>query len=691
MEQLIQDQAQRYSGAINISARNDPDAPASGQKTGGVLAINPEEQPAPIQAHPAVLIPTPLTATSSVETPSEQPEPTTSKYREVSRALLAAWPSLEEINLISDAPDPVGSTNLLRKLASYSVHPNFAREHVSSISLSNMLLSPDPRSHPIHIARKLLMLGIFLQYLRYRAGLHNDGNMLTAGRCQDIMSRLIHAACTMVTNNDDLVGSVEGIECLMLESLYKDTAGSIRRSWVVTRRAMVVAQMMGLHRGRVKVLEPETRTRFDAQYMWFRIVQSDRYLSLMLGLPQGCSDNTFATPKVLRGCQALERFSRLDTVACGRIIQRNDVVEDERDSAGDIGITLEIDGLLQQASDAMPPSWWLVDGILSTDSEGRYILFDEDTMRLVDQIAHYNLLVQLHLPYLLRSSQKHAYDYNKMTTVNASREVLRRFSIFRKAYPIGSFCRGLDFLTFVATSALCLAHLECRRLRNHDTAETTPKGNILECLTHQWPTDRALMERATECLEHMATSSGDRLAARLSTVLRHLLAIEADSASNKGGSYSANVSPGTNYKEDGGEQGNEGPSECDGCLSEGGNVLYLYIPYYGTVKIERLHGVSKSSLPVSGGRSDLLPLSADDGFAHSESVGFASLQSSHEIFIFDGHASDDQSYQTVVDPELAAGSEDWTLQGIDMVFFDSLIRGMSDGGAGKDVQDAITW
>lgn len=102
------------------------------------------------------------------------------------------------------------------------------------------------------------------------------------------MSLVVKTASRLVTSNDELLDTLEGIECLMIESMYHNNAGHLRRAWLINRRAMAFAQLMGLHTGdcrSTKILKKDTRSRIGPEYMWFRIVASDRYLSLMLGLP----------------------------------------------------------------------------------------------------------------------------------------------------------------------------------------------------------------------------------------------------------------------------------------------------------------------------------------------------------------------------------------------------------------------
>ena len=45
-----------------------------------------------------------------------------------------------------------------------------------------------------------------------------------------------------------LEGSIESLECVMIESVLQANLGNLRRSWLSGRRAMNIAQLMGLNR-----------------------------------------------------------------------------------------------------------------------------------------------------------------------------------------------------------------------------------------------------------------------------------------------------------------------------------------------------------------------------------------------------------------------------------------------------------
>ncbi|KAK4122137.1 hypothetical protein N657DRAFT_576119, partial [Parathielavia appendiculata] len=383
-------------------------------------------------------------------TPIPGPVPTlaSSKYDELSQKLSAAWPSQHDLDVLLDIPDGTKGFHLYKGgcLACDGV-----------VRPRGILRLPPPGSHPVLVARKLLLLSIFLQ------GAMSSPAQEATGVKPDwhaIMARVVDAA-RLVTANDDLAGSVEGIECLLMESMYHDAVGNLHRAFLAIRRAITMAQMMGLHRGN----RAPNSSEIDPRQLWFRLTQADRYISLVLGLPQGSCDDVFATPKALEDFppHAAERMRRLDVLAAGLILQRN--VSDMYNS----GVTREIDKLLRKSAAGLPSPWWRPANLAvfrsSRDAPGVF----EEVIRLMDQFVHYHLLAQLHLPYLLCSPANAKDDdnnqsmYSKITAANACRELLTRFVSFHQASPTAHYCRGVDFLAFFATSTLCLAHLEASR------------------------------------------------------------------------------------------------------------------------------------------------------------------------------------------------------------------------------------
>lgn len=572
-----------------------------------------------------------------------------------------------------------------------------------------MLQLPSSPCHPVLIARKLLLLSTFMQ------GIPTDaGKQLCAlsSNYKSIMYRLVDTSSKLVTSDDELVGSLEGIECIMIEGMYHNNAGNLRRAWVTHRRAMTIAQMLGLHRGAApsaKLLNSSNRSRIDPEHMWYRLIISDRYLSLMLGLPQGSLESPFGSPQALKSCTPLERMERMESIAGGLILQRN--------GAGlhDLAKTKQIDKLLQEAAALMSPQWWLAPcaaAAVGHDSQALY-----ETIRLMNQFTHYHLLVQLHLPYLLRPSDEPKYEYSKVTAVMASRELLTRFVSLRRSASVAAYCRGIDLVAFIASTVLSLAHIAARR---QQWVSDSGCGNALNLVAHQRLSDRGLLEQTLQCVLRMTESDQDAMAYQISSILKHLLAIEENAT--KDDSYSATI-----VSEPGVPESQHGDR-----VNGADHSLRIHIPYFGTIRIEhssvsRPLEVERGLMGETGGSS-----SAQDPLLHNREnpsrcsstrdsnerqaareplpgtsgpagyrIGEGSYNAdwqpvpSHldlprteeqpeptalELNAFDLEQMGVDT-ATLLVPGLAAEVDDWALQGVDMAMFDNLVRGATEAAA----------
>ncbi|KAF7591407.1 hypothetical protein BBP40_001568 [Aspergillus hancockii] len=620
----------------------------------------------------------PLSPTIGISQISRKPG--ADKYEHLTHELIAAWPSQGDLDIICTLP--VGlSAPLHRTICTFN--------HSSGVkglpSQRRMLQLPPPGSHPVLIARQLLALGTYLQGVLPSSTQGSEG----AGTSySDVMVCAVNRAIRLVTTNDELVGSVEGIECIMLEAMYHNHAGNLHRAWMAVRRAISVAQMIALPRGldspSLKILDPITRATFDPNHVCFRLVQMDRYLSLMLGLPQGSLEAPFATPQALQECHPIDRMERIHCVVAGRILQRKD------DDINNLAKAHDIDQVLQKAAGEVSPQWWLTPEVVSCNSDNAVRL--SDTMRLMGQFTHYHLLTRLHLPYMLRSSTDGRYDHSKITAVNASREILSRYVVFRTSHPSHFYCRGIDFLAFVAITVMCIAHIESRR---HDQQSTgSPNAStFFSSLAHSRPSDRGTMERTLDIIKSMALAGTDGIASKLSRVIHHLLAVEAIAA--QGTIYRTRPS-----------NGEEGELECDGKLTHGGTSLHVYISHLGGVDFER----GSISKPTAAGLEQLelgtLPTSATESLFHDQLVeqmhqppsasGYSpvdhmgcELPSSnpHPVSLQFGQGPSSQEPELHIPVQPSGAEDDWGLQGVDIALFNSLYRDT----AVPDAVEKETW
>jgi len=73
---------------------------------------------------------------------------------------------------------------------------------------------------------------------------------------QEVAERLKDVAISHVVSKDTHLGSIEALICIMMETVYHANVGNLRRSWIAVRRAITVAQLMGL-------INQEAHTEFE--------------------------------------------------------------------------------------------------------------------------------------------------------------------------------------------------------------------------------------------------------------------------------------------------------------------------------------------------------------------------------------------------------------------------------------------
>ncbi|KAI0179007.1 hypothetical protein GGR52DRAFT_579065 [Hypoxylon sp. FL1284] len=601
-----------------------------------------------------------LVAASSPDLESQK----TNDLDDVSRALIAVWPNQHDLDLILSIS--VGVSVLFHGVICQS----YSRLFREITSTKHMLQPPLQGTHPALIARKLLLLASLMQ------GIPTSSASRLVDMSSDyrvVMSRIFSTATRLVTSNDELTNSLEGIICIMIESMYLNNAGNLRRAWLANRKAMATAQMLGLHAGISSPrmdLEKETRDRIDPNYMWFRLVVTDRYLSLMLGLPQGSLETAFTNLETPDSCVAVERLERTESVAASLILQRNSA---ERT---DLAATHRIDKMLQEAAALMPPQWWLMTPEQSTTIAGSDAKAFEESIRLANHFAYNHLLVQLHLPYMMQpSSIEPSYDYSKMTAANASRTIIAQYVSFRNSLSATAYCRGIDFIAFIASTTLCIAHIEaCRQQR----ANVGKCVTVLQSLQHQRPSDRGLLERTLEAMEVMAQNHDDVVAQKVSSILRPLLAIEDNSFS--GARYHMRTSSEADSPE----------SRSLGDTTEAFHALHVQIPYFGTVQIEHDPDLPETTRPSPSileeqpWNSCASSATRPAGYAISTSqpvnTDWQAVPSPFESRLAgrDQHSSPTDTSGAhdpyLLVPGLSVDVDDWALQGVDMALFSNLMH-----------------
>lgn len=561
----------------------------------------------------------------------------------LSQGLIAAWPSQKDLDVILDIP--IGPSQQIIKAVLCDRTDLIGTTLLSS---RDLLQSPSLGSHPVLIARQLLVLATYLQGMPSSSAHHLE-KLGTSS--QEIMSRAVKTAHNLVTCNDELVASIEGIECIMLEGLYENYAGDLRRSWLAARRAVMIAQMLGLNRG----VKPTSLVSSDIEPddVWYRLVQLDRYLSLMLGLPQSSVQDFFAHPETLESCTPSDRMRRLCTVACGHLIQRGPT------EMYDPNTTKEIDKLLQGASESMPAQWWLIPVLSSNATQLERI---QDSIRFNDHLMYYHLLLQLYFPYILHIETGREYDHHKMTVVTASRDILSRFMFFRTFQPARYYCRGVDLMTFLSSTALCLAHISCGQ--RPSTADDTG----FHFLAHQRLSDRGMLEQTLTVMQGLIRVNNDAIGTLVATLLKHILIIEENIAS--GAKYTVTSTPQSRKDEGLGYQVTSTNNDT---------VLNIFIPHFSVIKIE-FQGSGQEKLQTG---VPTLPRERSLPPMESEGNGLGNISSSSSprpiLRATNSDLEEPQEQRNECDDppiiEQNAIGDDWELEGLDFNFLDGFIPG----------------
>jgi hypothetical protein len=608
-----------------------------------VTSSNPSPSPAP-QATLSQTTPSASTAYSASTVAANELIASTTgvarlaRLQVLSQTLHGSLPCPQDIQLLhkATARHPVLST--IHITTSYAT---LRRDGIQPTD--GVLREPPPvTSEPVLIAKYMLQLAVFLQDMQ--------SIMYPELRClvepaAVLTERCANTAINLVTRQDELLGSIESLESVILESVYQCNSGRLRLSWMAVQRAMLLARTMGLHlaggnshrRETLHFLDP-SGTRAELPNLWFRIVHYDLQLSRMLGLPPGAADvtkNTLSSYDM--AVETPEGFLEqvYSHVMILALAQRSSGA-----SPPDVRATQALDQELQRAANSVPSQWWLPPN-LAESSKSPFKLF-WDMRRLIIQMLHHDLRNQLSVPYMLAKGEadRQRSEMARIACVNSSREILSRFILLRDFNRTASSCRFANFLGLMAAITLVLAHLGGNR-RPHPPNQDEISSQVDSLLSHQAPSDRAMMEQALETMRRVSHSSGDALCAQSADVLHRLLDIEARN--------NLHIAEGSSYVSIHAQSDNQPATATSASAPEKGERIF--IPYFGVMRIVRSND--------NDAAREITATTAFDAGAGTE-PGYS------------------QAYDAVdlVDPLLLdLRDEHWMSQNIDMTFLDAFLDG----------------
>ncbi|KAJ5806572.1 uncharacterized protein N7503_004174 [Penicillium pulvis] len=395
--------------------------------------------------------------------------------------------------LYSMLPDPSTAAVILNSTKLFS-SPLQISQSKSGNTLSHKRPSADPlslNSHPVVFARRLVQLAVCLK----------QSNALSSGQLIVHLNESIDDAAQRYYDAASQYGG------------YHITNGDFRAAWAIQRRAANISQAIDLPN---LAKEPGSRS----EHLWFYITYSDRFLSLMLGLPFNVADDTFASTSNLAASAPAQRLERIHAHLAGYIIARNlrmrksTGFEEDSFHYEHYAETKNIDDYLKRAARILPNSWWLAPS-LDTVFDGEL----ERTAKLLTQMHQYYLLVLLHQPYTIHNQNvdlDRDYSYSRFAAVSASREVLSRYLTIRNYHRSPSY-RALDEKAFMASVTLLFSHFF-----GHENATAY-------FFEHQRSSDLGTIEKVTDLFEDLSvTLEASGLCG--SQILRKFMQVEENAA-----------------------------------------------------------------------------------------------------------------------------------------------------------------
>jgi hypothetical protein len=349
----------------------------------------------------------------------------------------------------------------------------------------------------IIVARTLLHLAICINSLPPE---FDQPRLTNIWSLDATMQNYVTTVNSLVTNADEHMLTLHGLECLMLLAVYHMNSANLRQAWLVVRRAMNLAHLMGFHRIVTQPdLCPPIPAVSNAKVLWRHFVDLDRYLGLHLRLPFGADDVPVPSDADL---QIIHR-ARIN------ILTREVADLDREITPQSYAKALALDEKLEQNMREMPPEFWDVPNIPSTARSPESFAALE---RLIVQMWHFELKIFIHLPYLLRAPHESRYEFSKVTALQASRNVLMRWFALRNASITQACCRFGEIGVFIAAVTLTLDIVIELAMKEKSEVQKT-KG-----------TDFAMICRLIGEMEKLAKSSTrEKIAARSAIVLKKML------------------------------------------------------------------------------------------------------------------------------------------------------------------------
>ncbi|CAH0051449.1 unnamed protein product [Clonostachys solani] len=248
----------------------------------------------------------------------------------------------------------------------------------------------------------------------------------------------------LVVSDMAYMSTVEGLESLILLAILYADEGQPRRSWMIYRRGVVVAQLTDLYQAG---LRSTVKRR-----LWLSLYQADRMMSMFLGLPYGFVD--MHHQQILEAKPENDYLDSTMIIRCatiaGKVVDRN-----HSRTKASIAKTLELDEEMSELATSFPETWWELPDRVQADGHD----FDEIHIQLHQQLFFFHLRLYIYLPFLSGSEGNSVHgSIVRVASMEAARQLLRRYlSLHSDAEALSpSECKLVHFMAFTGAIVLLL-------------------------------------------------------------------------------------------------------------------------------------------------------------------------------------------------------------------------------------------
>ncbi|KAI0872226.1 hypothetical protein GGS24DRAFT_24500 [Hypoxylon argillaceum] len=290
-------------------------------------------------------------------------------------------------------------------------------------------------SKPAIPARAVLWLALCLQQLPRDFG--SSCPRLPASP-SDLIASYINGADNLLNMDEELGGSLEGLEAMALLSKLYLNMGKPRKCWAIARRAINQALLLGCHR-----IDDKTDQRTKTN--WFFLQQTERQLSMILGFPCAIQESHPSLSNVMHaaGPPAALIGHELSIIA-GHVIERH-----QKDASVDGFTTLKIAQELDECKRRMPPQWW-------AEPDPDMPLAAAYVQHTI-QITYFQLQMYLHLPNMLKATPESNFIDSRVATLEACRGMVNAYQALRSHKdPTVVICDVMDFQVFSAVLVIVI-------------------------------------------------------------------------------------------------------------------------------------------------------------------------------------------------------------------------------------------